>query len=190
MKNYDQLLQRRKAIEAGLLELMQTVPYDQISITDLAHHLNVSRKSFYHYFPGKEACLHSLINRMIQECALYISQWKQGPEDFHTQYLRNLEYWRSQADFLNAVIQNDLMFVFMNHCIQHVSREEKDLQFLLQHPEAEYDQDVLLFYINGQISLLLSWCHRGFDTPIEEMARKTMRLIHSPLIPLKEPPKG
>ena len=37
-------------------------------------------------------------------------------------------------------------------------------------------------YVNGQLGLLLNWCSQGFPISIEEMAKKYLRLMHSPLL--------
>lgn len=45
------------------------------------------------------------------------------------------------------------------------------------------DEDILLFYISGQIHVLMNWCRRDFDTPVPEMVHKFLRLLHIPLLP-------
>lgn len=182
MSNYDLLLQRKMTIENGLLELMQVVPYAQISVTNLTQHLQMSRKSFYHYFPSKEACLDSLVSRIIQECALFISKNGGLTIDIYQGFLHNLYFWKEQQPFLDAVVKNNLMPVFLRHCLTHVQTEEKQLVNLLSWPGIDCDEDVLLYLLTGHISLLLNWCIRNFDTPPEVMAQKLVRLTCSPLI--------
>lgn len=182
MTNYDLLLQRRMAIENGLLELMQLVPYGQISVTSLTQHLHMSRKSFYHYFPGKEACLDSLVSRIIQECALFISDRGGLVNDMYQGFLQNLYFWQGQQLFLNALVKNNLMPVFLRHCMHHVESEEKQLLTLLSTPDTACDEDVLLYFLNGHLTLLLNWCARDFETPPEDLARKLVRLTCRPLI--------
>ena len=67
-------LRRQEEIEAALLELMHSIPYQQITVTDLTKQLGIARKSFYYYFPSKEACFESLADRLIQESALYVTR--------------------------------------------------------------------------------------------------------------------
>lgn len=182
MAGYEQLLLRRKEIEKGLLELMRTVPYDQISVTALAAHLGLSRKCFYHYFPNKEACLDSLMERTIQECALFISEKTSFEEDVFQAYVRNLCYWKQNRGILDAVMENNLILVLLRHCMEHLHTEEKGMQDRLDRPHVAVDHDVLLFFTTGQLALLLNWCLHDFDTPVEELAEKMIRLIHTPLI--------
>ena len=42
---------RRMAIEDELLNLMQEVPFEQITVLDIAQRQDIARKTFYRYFP-------------------------------------------------------------------------------------------------------------------------------------------
>lgn len=189
MDYYELNLQKKKEIEDGLLELLQRVPFQQITITDLARHLGMSRKSFYHYFPNREACLESLMDRMIQEAAIYVTV-NAYPEYFlaysQAAYVKNLEYWKSKSQFLNAIALNALDAVFLHRYIRYIMREDKTLHTLLSTTSVEFDEDILLFYASGQLSLLMRWCQRGFTPSVEEMAQKYCRLLHTPLIQTEE----
>lgn len=182
MDYYELSLLRKKEIEDGLLELMEHSPFSQISITSLTQHLGMSRKSFYHYFPGKEACLESLIDRMIRDAALYVATSFPSPGHELPHYIQNLEFWKGQHVFLKAIAENELDSVFLHRCMVHIMKEEKNMQDLMQTPELEFDEDILLFLVSGQISLLMRWCQRGFVPSVEDMARKFMRLLRTPLI--------
>lgn len=185
MDYYEQNLQKKKEIENGLLELMQRVPFQQITVTDLARHMGMSRKSFYHYFSNREACLESLMDRMIQEAALHVATTSRGFSIAPADFVINLEYWRMQQPFLNAVAQNQLHDVFLERHIRFV-KDNRVLYSLLTLPDAEFDEDVLHFYASGHLSILMRWLHRDFTPPAEEMACKYLRLLCTPLIQPEE----
>lgn len=175
-------LRRKAEIEAALLELLRSTPYDQITVTDLTKQMEVARKSFYYYFPSKEACFESLTDRLIQESALHVTRnMKDGQETVQI-YEENLRFWVSQKPFLNLVIKNNLGHILLARTMHHIRQEEKLVQLLLGTPSMEFDEDILLFYVNGQLGLLLNWCAQGFPVSIEEMAKKYLRLMHSPLL--------
>ena len=58
---------RKEEIESCLLDIMQTMAYEDITVKDLAEKMNIARKTFYHYFPSKKACLESMMDRIIAE---------------------------------------------------------------------------------------------------------------------------
>ena len=185
MDYYELNLQKKKEIEDGLLELLQHVPFPQITVTDLARHLGMSRKSFYHYFPNRDSCLESLIDRTIQEAALYVMvNTRPGHYSAYSPeaYLANLEYWKGKAPFLTAICRNSLEAVFLSRYMGYALKEEIKLPLRMQTEEVAFDEDILLFYASGQVALLMRWCQRDFQPSAEEMARKYVRLMYSPLI--------
>ena len=175
-------LRRQEEIEAALLELMHSIPYQQITVTDLTKQLGIARKSFYYYFPSKEACFESLADRLIQESALYVTRNLTDEQKIVQVYEENLRFWISQKPFLDLVIKNNLGHILLARTMHHIRREEKLVQVLLGTPSMEFDEDILLFYANGQQGLLLNWCAQGFPLSVEEMAKKYLRLMHSPLL--------
>lgn len=54
---------RQKQIEDCLYENLLRRPYTSVSISDLCHQLDISRKSFYNYYPDKDSCFRSFISR-------------------------------------------------------------------------------------------------------------------------------
>ena len=175
-------LRRQEEIEAALLELMRSIPYQQITVTDLTKQLGIARKSFYYYFPSKEACFEALTDRLIQESALYVTRNLTDEQKIVQVYEENLRFWISQKPFLDLVIKNNLGHILLARTMHHIRREEKLVQVLLGTPSMEFDEDILLFYANGQQGLLLNWCAQGFPLSVEEMAKKYLRLMHSPLL--------
>ena len=61
----EQSAQRQRQLEDGLLQVMSTVHYDEISVSDLCDRMNVPRKSFYRYFSGKDGALQALIDHTL-----------------------------------------------------------------------------------------------------------------------------
>ena len=184
MERTERTLRRKEEIEAALLELMHSTSYQQITVTDLTKHLDVARKSFYYYFPSKDACFESLVDRLIQESALHVSRKLTDDQQIVQIYEENLRFWICQKPFLDLVIKNNLGHILLARTMHHIRQEEKLVQTLLRTPSVEFDEDILLFYVTGHQGLLLNWCAQNFTLSVEEMARKYLRLMHTPLLSL------
>lgn len=182
----DANFQRSVQIEECLLEIMRSVPYQRITVSELCDRLGIARKTFYYYYPSKDDCLNAIVDRKIEEAALYTADVLPNNAKSVQAYLSNLNFWKSQKPFLDSLMTNNLGWVFIKRYIRYVQEEEKNLENLLGTPDVKFDSDILLFYMCGQISMMLQWYSRGFDTPAEEMAQKYLRLIHSPLLPPDE----
>ncbi len=178
--------QKRVEIENCLLEMMGETPYEDISVKNIAEKLNMARKTFYHYFSGKNACLESMIDRIIGEYNLKLLLYTREDRALTELYEKRIRFWMEHKSFLDAINRNRLGRVFLNRFLLYLHIEDTDLRDQLNRPHVEYDEDILFFFLSGHLFLLLKWCSEGFSLPVEEMVRKSMRLIHEPLLPPEE----
>lgn len=184
MIHYEASLQRQAQIENTLLELMQKVPYGEISVKDIAQQMQFARKTFYHYFPNKHACLEALTDRLIYECNLQIMQILPETPSLLDYYIEQIAFWVGQRDFLEVIIRNGLHSFLVERFILYFRKEDPAATDLLHRSQLVQDEDMLFFYTTGQVFLMLKWCAQDFPMSVEEMARKTVQLVHQPLLPL------
>lgn len=184
MRHTEVYSDRKLEIEQALLELMKDRPFADIRINDLASQLKLVRKTFYHYYPNKMACLESLTDRLLYECDLQLMQTLPENAELLEQYAGQIRFWMAHRDFLEAIIANRLGDFLIGRAMAHTTREYPDLLKTMNTGSVECDEDVLFFYVTGQVSLLLKWCGEGFRLGAEEMAAKLVRLFHEPLRPL------
>ena len=185
MNLFEQNLLRQKDLEETLLALMQEIPYEKIAVKSIADKLGLARKTFYHYFPSKLACLESLFDRVIQECDLVLMTL---PEKAGAAKLcaERLDFWIRHRDFLEVILRNRLEYLFIERIMRHLTREDNSLRIRLSTQDVPCDEDILYYYVSGQIQLILKWCREDFVCPLEEMVRKSLRLTYAPLLPPEE----
>lgn len=173
---------RQRQIEDCLYENLLHTPWQSISVADICRQVGISRKAYYNYYPDKEACLCALIDRVIRDIVLESSQSlpvNASPLDASAALL---EQWKQRKDFIRILVNNHLLYFLMARAIQYVQTEDRSLQELLSTDEIPTDTDILCCYTSIQMTLILQWYGRDFDTPTVEMAKKFQRLIHEPLI--------
>lgn len=181
MAYFEQNLLRKKEIEEALLTLMQEIPYEQIAVKSLTEQLQLARKTFYHYFPSKYACLESLMDRIIQECSLVIMT---QPKNISAEDVcrERLHFWMRNRNFLEIVIRNGLAELLVERTMAYILREDKLVCRQLSTEAVPCDNDILYYFISGQIRQILKWCREDFSCPMDEMVRKQMRLMYEPLL--------
>ena len=181
MAYYDLNQQRKQEIENNLLALMQETPYDQIPVKALTDNLQIARKTFYHYFHNKQACLESLMDRLILESNLNLIALPPNatPQDMYTE---RLLFWIRKKDFLNTIHRNNLSALFVERAMLYIRQEDNSIQSRLSTKSLISDEDVLYFYISGQVHLMMKWCREGFTRPLEEMVQISLRLALEPLL--------
>ena len=181
MAYYDLSLQRKQEIENNLLALMQDTPYDQIPVKALTDHLQIARKTFYHYFHNKQACLESLMDRLILESSLSLVTLPENSGSLDV-YRALLGFWIRNRAFLEAIHRNNLTTLFTERAMQYILQEDHTILARLSGGAPSWDEDVLYYYISGQVCLILKWCREGFTRPLEEMARISLRLALEPML--------
>lgn len=172
---------RRMAIEDELLAMMQEVPFEQITVLDIAQRQGIARKTFYRYFPNKHACLEGLLDRTIYECSIKILRHSDQILSERQQHEGWLTFWRDHRDLLEVISRDRLDHLLVQRLAEYTRKEDAHALRRLSTKEMPRDEDVLHFYLSGQVALLLKWSSEGFTRSLEEMVDKVMPLIHEPL---------
>lgn len=170
-------------VESLFLKNIRKKPYHSISVSELCKQAGIARKSFYNHYPTKEACFGAIIERMIEDSILHTDEHLPSHASMAQFYHVYLEYWKEQKWFLDIIQENQLQNIFVQQNIQHILKEDKTVLQLLCTSDAKPDMDVLQVYASSEATLLMQWHSRGYDTPVEEMAQKYIRLIHTPILP-------
>lgn len=175
---------RQKQIEDCLYDNLLQRPYTSVSVSDLCHQLEISRKSFYNYFPDKDTCFRSLISRKLRQCSLAVTADSLEQADRDQRIAIFLNYWKERRSFLDIIVRNNLVTMLIDQCIRFLRVEDKTVLKYLNTPQLQNDAYVLACYVNVQITIVLQWHKSGYEASVEEMVCKYKRLIYEPLISL------
>ena len=169
---------RQRQIEDCLYENLLLRPYSSVSVSDLCHQLGLSRKSFYNYYPDKDTCFQAIAKRKIQSCMLHLTSSSNAQEAA----IAYLSYCREERAFCEIVARNRLTMTLMDQAIRYLQEEDTLIQELLNTDVLKNDPYVLVGFVSLNITFILQWHMENYATPVEEMARKYMRLLLEPLI--------
>ncbi|MEF2836472.1 MAG: TetR/AcrR family transcriptional regulator [Oscillospiraceae bacterium] len=175
---------RQKQIEDCLYTNLLHRPYTSVSVSDLCHQLEISRKSFYNYFPDKDTCFRSLISRKLRQCSLAVTVNRPKDATLEDRLALLMEYWKQERAFLDILVRNGLLVMLIDQCIRFLREEDKLVLEYLNTPQLKTDEYVLACYVNVQITMILQWHKGNYEIPVEEMVRKYKRLIYEPLLSL------
>ena len=175
---------RQMQIEDCLYENLLLRPYTSVSVSDLCHQLEISRKSFYNYFPDKDSCLRAIISRRLRRCSLTLTSLMPEKPTSDQIIAEFLNFWKKERSFLDILVRNNLLIQLIDQSIRFLREEDKGILTHLNTPQLKTDEYVLACYVNVHITILLQWYQGSFEIPTEEMVRKYKRLIYEPLISL------
>lgn len=166
--------QHQKQITDALLQLLQKIPFEEITVTQLCQAAGVSRRIFYHLFSSKTGALHALVDQRL----LAMGEPVPGVQDV---VLAFFLYWKDQGAFLDAMCANGFVGLLPERMIENMLREEYDLIYWLRQRGWSREREVLIFSISGSMGLVYDWYHTGFEKSPEEMAQLLRKLITCPL---------
>lgn len=156
--------ERQRQFENALLELMEKKSLDQISIQEICDRVGLSRKSFYRYFSGKEACLYALVDHAIlgfTNIPLLEDRMQQMLEEFFL-------YWMNHKELLDALCKSDMAAILFERAM-HYAVEEYGIRSVFQENDGSYDRTV--FFISGLVGVLLNWQQEGFRKSPSQLAQ-------------------
>ncbi len=180
----EQSAARQRQIEDGLLSLMLTRRYDEITVSDLCEFLSIPRKSFYRYFTGKEGALHALIDHTLLGFELFAAPGNHSKKRTLLNEMENFfQFWLTNRPLLDALAQSGLTGMLIERAVGHSVSESVLPKRFLPGESSEMQRQVTMFCACGMMSMVVAWHHDGYPQPPKEMAQITRRLLVQPLFP-------
>jgi len=100
----------RDRILAATRELLQHRAFNTVSVADILTAAEVSRASFYFYFPSKQAVLGELVRMAVAEGQQAAQPWIEGHDDpveaLRSGVTAGAQLWRANAGVLKAIVES------------------------------------------------------------------------------------
>ena len=167
--------QNQRALENAFLALMEKLPYEQITITQICEEAGISRRIFYHLFGSKQDALYGLIDHRILDIEGFRT-------DISNMALRFFLYWKEQKPLLDAMRAHNLWSILLERMVTSVLQEDYDVWQWLRAEDPENREDILIFNLSGIMGLVFRWHDSGFDKSPEQMVSLIAQLMQKPLV--------
>lgn len=170
---------RQRWIEKGLQDLMLAKRFEQITVTDLCRHLNLSRRSFYRYFRDMDDVLDSLLNHTFQDFA--------APDILPNsrEFRNSFTFWLQHRELLDALAKSGMSSKIMEYTMRYTDAESIGNYMDGDDTGMDCRKEARLFVIGGLVSMIIVWHAEGFRKTPEEMARIAKRMLFSPILKAK-----
>lgn len=179
----------KRALRRALIDLMEEVGLDAITVNDLCAAADLNRGTFYNHFADKDELLASLEDEVIADVTRI--QAKMGdvglsdvvacrvgkrPLPFLVELF---DYLREQGDFLHAVMGpgGDIRFAprlrdsACTNLIQSVLHER------YRHDPDPFVAYYVAFYASAYLGVITRWIETGMQEDSEQMASIAVRLL-------------
>ena len=176
----EQSANRQRQLEQGLLQLMLTRRYEDISVSDLCQFMNIPRKSFYRYFSSKDGALYALMDHTMME--FYDGTYQKRGSVNH---LGDLEqffvFWHDHRKLLEALVRSNMSGLLVERATSLALRERL-IPGVMLNVDPQILQIVLSFPVSGLFSMVIQWHKQNYSPAPEEMNKIATELLTKPLI--------
>ncbi len=173
---------QQRYFESVFLEMLQTIPYDEVFVSDLCKKAGLSRKTFYRLYDTKSDLVYAMIDHAIMDAESFVPDESVGPGGMH----KFLAYWKHQKPLLDVLEKNNINALLAQQAMKHVMAESPEIRGAFGADNSVEGRDTMLFLLTGLFALVLDWHSKGYDRTIDELATSIMRFLTKPAIPYSE----
>lgn len=175
--------QQQDIFEKTFLQMLLESNYDDITVSDLCRRAGLSRRIFYRLFERKSDVLYSLIDHTLLNQETYVPDESVGSGDLH----RFFAFWKEQHDLLDALVKHKNSSLLTDQAIRYIFRDDAAYAYLFGANAEKFKCEILVYYVSGLFSLMLTWHAQGYSHSIDDMAGLVMNLwstvaIKNPLL--------
>lgn len=147
----------------AFFKLLETTPYEKISVSQIAETAYVSRMSFYRSFKSKKDLVSQALNNIVKKLKLQIIDTKEKNEYIVLKCIFETikDYKSLLISLLNSSISKEVADTIVNKMKENFPDD-------LFNKTVKY---VPFFYFTGITSVMIEWLKNGCNESPEEMAR-------------------
>jgi len=166
----------RESIHKAFTDMLLEMPYEKITVTELARRANINKKTFYRHY----AVLDDLLEEIQLEFALPFAKLTEGmryPEDIDAITREFLLYSAKQGPLYDAVLSNSMHENILSKVLDEMGAERSGSPTVPQG-WSEEEWSLYLSYVNtSQVRVYKQWVDDGRAVPVNRMVALGVRLI-------------
>ena len=174
---------RRALLQKGLLRLMRVHGYLSVSVKDICEAAGIPRRTFYHYYNGKDELLNAVIEDMMLPGFLAaMFDFQEDAEAVRQSFIRFFRYWeeRENRERLRLLLDSGMESRLIAYATNWATTES----ISILHGSMLSEKHIRFARIIGTASffaLLFHWCKTGFKESAEELADFVVWFLNNPI---------
>ena len=167
-------LRSRTAIHQAFTDLMQSKPYQKITITDITARAGIARHTFYNHYETKAALLDNLVDSILEDFFQILKDWNlflAAPAQQQAMLTAFFQSWRDNKEIVELLNAVDIEFVIMERLKAFFTRffYEKVSQEM-PGVDLELAKYVISFNSYSLLGVLIPWFESGMKQKPEDLA--------------------
>ncbi len=160
----------KECILTALLRLMESEPYDKISITDITNLAGVSRMAYYRNYNSKE----DILLKQLEEAEEKLLE-EIGNENAHS--IKEVLIYVSNYIQENASVIRAIYSANLGHLLSNMLSQRIFSYFPVANASTE-GRFAVPFFVGAILSVFQVWFHNGMKESCEEISDIITRLIN------------
>lgn len=159
-------------IAESLLLLLETKPFEEITVGEIVKKAGVNRSTYYRHFEKKEDVILYFLDSLSED----ILNWdKQKSTEFYDHLVNMFRHYHKHKEQMLAIYKNGLSFLFLDVLKKYLGPAEQGDRTL----DMQYN---IAFHIGGTFNHFQLWLSRDMIDSPEEMADHTLDMLPKDLI--------
>lgn len=164
----------KKLIRDALIQLMAEMPFDKITIKDIAEKSGLTRQTFYHNFSSKEEVLSYNIDILFAKYFEFVSQ--NNIDDVENIIWFYFRFWQENVDFLKLLMENNLTHILLYKYPEYFKKVKGIFMNNKNMTDAECEY-IYAFISGAVVNTLTVWVRDGQQLTTRELAALVMQII-------------
>ena len=158
----------RSCIETALVQLMETTPFERITVSDIARKAGVSRNAYYRNYASKEDILAGFLDGVCAEMEQALAAFDPVGQ--------TREAWDALLAAVRAFAPRYRLLLLAGYG-DLVRERTAQVQCAAQFPDAGAQRYASLFWAGAMCAVLEAWVRADFDVPADELAATCSALM-------------
>lgn len=160
-------------IKSGLLDMLGSTPFDEITATDLCKHIKLNRATFYYHYNSVQEVLAEIEREVENEFVQFITKATATEEGTLEKsfYVMFFEFVARNAALCKMLLGAKYRSDFFQHALE--AGRAKVMSVMSKQfpncPAAKIDR-YYIFVSNGFLGLLAHWLNSGMTESINDLA--------------------
>lgn len=166
---------QQREFETALLALLQTMPYEDITISGLCQKAGYSRKVFYRQFEKKGDVLLALLDHTFQDFFTYEPDASVGEGGLH----RFFGFWKEQKPLLDVLKANGLSALLSERALAQILYDNPEFLRRFGDGSNTFGREIMVFFLSGLFSLVMDWHDHNYEASIDKMSNMMMSMLYN-----------
>ncbi|MDR1398335.1 MAG: TetR/AcrR family transcriptional regulator [Treponema sp.] len=161
----------KTVLRNSLIELMQSRPIQDISVTEICNKAEISRTTFYTHYRNQYVLLRQLEDETLSSVEDMLKKYdKRSIRDIQQMLEGILKYIADNSHSIQTLLSENGDINFQKRFLRRFTDTEKMREYFTEMTDdAEKAEYHLVFVVSGSIALLQRWLKNNMNIPIPEL---------------------